>query len=146
MPRTIHLTPGRRRLNAVLARAALAGALCGALAPAATAAQASGWIEPPPVVAFSALARAQSDLDILQAAIEAYRGQHFFRYPEASTLVELVRLLDARRLLPPGFSPTLELSEFRADRKGYRISARVDAEVLTIQTPERFDPFWSFLW
>jgi hypothetical protein len=117
-----------------------------AFAPAAWSAPANGRIAAPPEVVISATERARTELDILQAAIEAYRGQHFFRYPEAATLPELVRLLEAQRLLPAGFAPSFVLSEFRADRKGYKISAQVASGVLTIQAPERFDPFWSFLW
>lgn len=126
---------------------ALVAALgCGAFAPGAAAEPAGGWIEPPPGAITSAALRTQTDLDILQAAIEAYRGQHFWRYPEAANLSDLVRVLSAQRLLPTGYAPAFSVAEFRADRKGYKISARTDGEVLTIQTPERFDPFWSFLW
>ncbi|MNX82448.1 hypothetical protein D3C86_1141780 [compost metagenome] len=143
MPRKRRFLPNIQRLAVPLAGLALIG---GGLPPGAWAAPPSGWIEPPPAVVISTTMRAQTDLEILQAAIEAYRGQHFFRYPEASSLSDLVRLLHARRLLPTGYKPSFTVAEFRADRKGYKISAQADGEVLTIETPERFDPFWSFLW
>ncbi|MBO9540993.1 hypothetical protein J7643_10420 [bacterium] len=143
MPRNSRFSAKFQGLAVPLAGLALIG---GGLPSSAWAAPPSGWIEPPPAVVISATQRTQTDLEILQAAIEAYRGQHFFKYPEASSLPELVRLLSARRLLPTGYKPSFTVAEFRADRKGYKISAQTEGEVLTIETPERFDPFWSFLW
>lgn len=160
---TFEATARRHASGAALVSVALAIALGGAwgagasaqtpgassgpaAAPVAVATPMPERIEAPPVLVFSPTERARTDLEILQAAIEAYRGQHFFRYPEAPSLEALIRMLGARRLLPAGFAPALSLTEFRADAKGYRITARIEGQLLTIETPERFNPFWSFLW
>lgn len=141
------MTPQGPRKGVALARWMVAATIgVAGFARAAEAVPAGGWVEPPAVVVTSLAQRVQTDLDILQAAIEAYRGQHFFQYPVAPSLEELVRMLRHGRLLPVGYTPSFSAAEFRADRQGYKISARADGEVLTIQTPERFDPFWSFLW
>lgn len=104
-----------------------------------------GWVEAAPVLVGSATAALRNDLEILRAALESYRAGHFFRYPEAGSLPELVALLIRTDDLPEGFSLDGTVTAFASHRRGYMISARAAGEPLTIRPPERFDPFWAML-
>lgn len=113
--------------------------------PAPEPAPEPGWVEAAPVLVGSATMALRNDLEILRAALESYRAGHFFRYPEASSLLELVALLIRTEDLPAGFALDGTVTAFVSHRRGYMISARADGEPLTIRPPERFDPFWAML-
>lgn len=104
-----------------------------------------GVVEPAPILMPSATMALRNDLAVLQAAIEGYRAAHFYRYPEASSLEALVELLVHTDDLPEGYRLEGTVTEFVANRRGYRISARTNGDALTIRPPERFDPFWAML-
>ena len=88
----------------------------------------------------------RSDLTMLQAAIEAYRGQHFFHYPSAKSPGELIAILKHEDDLPSTFQPSGSFSEFQLNNDGYQISLSTASQTVRIVSPERFNPFWSFLW
>lgn len=104
-----------------------------------------GRVEPAPILVSAEAMRLRNDLAILQAALEGYRAAHFFRYPEAGTIEALIDALVRSDDLPDGFRIQGTVTEFVADRRGYRISARTDGDALTIRTPQRFEPLWSML-
>lgn len=104
-----------------------------------------GQIEPAPLLMPSSTMTLRNDLTILRAALESYRAGHFFRYPEASSLEALIDTLIHTDDLPEGFQLKGTVTEFVANRGGYRISARANGDTLTIRPPERFDPFWAML-
>ncbi|HEY9855025.1 MAG TPA: hypothetical protein V6D05_04750 [Stenomitos sp.] len=104
-----------------------------------------GQIEPAPVAMTSTLMRLRNDLTILRAALEGYRAAHFYRYPEASSPEALFETLVHTEDLPEGFTLHGTITEFVANRGGYRISAGIKDAVVTIRPPERFDPFWAML-
>lgn len=90
--------------------------------------------------------RLRSDLLILQAAIEAHRGQHFWRYPSATSPEALISMLKEEAVLPDTYQPIGAFGEFRLGADGYRISASTSSQTFSIVSPLRYDPFWSFLW
>lgn len=104
-----------------------------------------GTVEPAPILIPNSTMRLRNDLTILRAAIESYRAGHFYRYPQAPTLEALVAMLVHSGDLPEGFRIQGTVTEFVAERRGYRVSARTNGDALTIRTPERFEPLWAML-
>lgn len=88
--------------------------------------------------------RAQNDLEILQMALESYRARHFFRYPEVRNLDALIRALQRAEVLPDGFQLRAPLTQFGVSKTGYQITVEAGGRPVSIQQPERFDPFWAF--
>lgn len=97
-----------------------------------------------PTTTEDAAYRAENDLEILQMALETYRAQHWFRYPEAKSYDELIKTLDRAGVLPDGYKLSAPLTEFGVWKTGYRITVRAGDRPITIRQPERFDPFWVF--
>ena len=88
--------------------------------------------------------RAQNDLEILRMALESYRARHFFRYPEVRNLDALIRALQRAEVLPDGFQLRAPLTSFGVSKTGYQITVEAGGRPVSIQQPERFDPFWVF--
>lgn len=100
----------------------------------------------PPTTSSASLLQLRSDLTILQAAIEAYRGQHAWHYPSAPTPAALLMLLKEEADLPETFQPCASFSEFQLSPDGYQISVGTGSMMVKIVAPKRYEPFWSFLW
>lgn len=107
--------------------------------------EAPGVVEPPPILMPNTTMQLRNDLEILRAGLESYRAGHFYHYPSASTLEELIATLVHSEDVPAGFQLKGTVTEFVANRGGYRVSARTNGDVLTIRTPERYNPFWAML-
>lgn len=88
----------------------------------------------------------RSDLTLLQAAIEAHRGQHHWHYPSAQSPEALISLLKEEANLPDSFQPSALFTAFRMGPDGYLISVGTGSTAISIATPKRYEPFWSFLW
>lgn len=97
-----------------------------------------------PTTVEDAAYRAENDLEILQMALETYRAQHWFRYPEARSYDALIKALDRAGVLPDGFRLSAPVTEFGVWKTGYQITVRAGDRLVTIRQPERWDPFWAF--
>lgn len=105
-----------------------------------------GAIAPAPTLVVVGQEQVRTELAILQSALEAYRGEHFYQYPSVQSLPELLALLKRTDDLDARFETTGTLLAFRADRNGYLIREGIEGTTLSIQPPERYNPFWAFLW
>lgn len=138
----------RRRLGLTLATIVLLAHPVSAATTAtpSVAADRLGTIAPAPTLVEVGPERVRTELAILQSALEAYRGAHFYQYPSAQNLPELLDLLKRTDDLDARFETTGTLLAFRADRGGYLVREGVEGATLSIQPPERYNPFWAFLW